>query len=101
MRSVSQARRVVVVEDDPEIRSLLEFALERDGFEVTACSSGREAIGVVREREPDLQQLLDLLMQSNGGRMPFDGQWDGPMNGPLGGQDGGQWGSPHGYSQGS
>ncbi|GAA4116957.1 response regulator transcription factor [Nocardioides fonticola] len=58
---MSQARRVVIVEDDPEIRSLLEFALQRDGFEVTTCAEGREAIAVVREQRPDLV-TLDLSL---------------------------------------
>lgn len=58
---VAEGRRIVIVEDDPEIRSLLEFALARDGFEVTACGTGREAIGVVREIEPDLV-TLDLSL---------------------------------------
>lgn len=58
---VAEGRRIVIVEDDPEIRSLLEYALARDGFEVTACATGREAIAVVREVEPDLV-TLDLTL---------------------------------------
>ena len=53
----------------------------------------------------DLQRLLELLMRSGAGRMPFDGQLDGRMDGRIDGRmDGqmdGQWGSPHGWSQGS
>jgi phosphate regulon transcriptional regulator PhoB len=55
------ASRVLVVEDEPDIRDLLVFHLERDGFQVTKCKSGPEALRLVREARPDLV-LLDLML---------------------------------------
>ena len=53
--------RVLVVEDEPDIRDLLVFHLERDGFQVTKCKSGPEALRLVRAARPDLV-LLDLML---------------------------------------
>ncbi len=55
------ASRVLVVEDEPDIRDLLVFHLERDGFQVTKCKSGPEALRLVRATRPDLV-LLDLML---------------------------------------
>ncbi len=53
--------RVLVVEDEPDRRDLLRFPLERDGFQVTKCKSGPEALRLVRAARPDLV-LLDLML---------------------------------------
>ncbi|HET7801721.1 MAG TPA: response regulator transcription factor [Humibacillus xanthopallidus] len=38
------ARRILVVDDEPQIRTVLRAYLEADGFEVIECGSGREAL---------------------------------------------------------
>jgi DNA-binding response OmpR family regulator len=55
--TVSQGRVALVVEDDEDIRALIEFTLETQGFEVVAVGSGLEAVEAVRERHPDLVTL--------------------------------------------
>jgi phosphate regulon transcriptional regulator PhoB len=55
------AQRVLIVEDEPDIRDLLVFHLEREGYQVTACRSGAEALRVARAGPPDLV-LLDLML---------------------------------------
>jgi len=47
----------VVIEDDPDIASLLEVALTSLGFEVTIASDGLTGIDEVAERDPDLVTL--------------------------------------------
>ena len=55
-------RRVVIVDDTPDLRDLLRLALTRGGFEVVAeAGDGREGIEVVRDQRPDVV-LLDLAM---------------------------------------
>lgn len=51
--------RVVVVEDEPGLRSYLVPLLEREGFDVEAFGAGGEALAAVRDRRPDLV-LLDV-----------------------------------------
>jgi DNA-binding response OmpR family regulator len=52
---------VLVVEDEPDIRSLIVHHLERDGFRCRAVASGPEALSAVRTAVPDLV-VLDLML---------------------------------------
>ncbi len=54
-------KKIVVVEDETDIRELIAHNLKRDGFEVETVLDGAEAIRVVREIIPDLI-LLDLMI---------------------------------------
>jgi DNA-binding response OmpR family regulator len=54
--------RILVVDDQPDIRELLRTVLEIKGFEVAVAESGPEALEVLRlDAEPDLI-LLDVQM---------------------------------------
>jgi phosphate regulon transcriptional regulator PhoB len=55
------ASRVLIVEDEPDIRDLLAFHLERDGYQVTRATTGSEALRQVRATPPDLV-ILDLML---------------------------------------
>jgi phosphate regulon transcriptional regulator PhoB len=58
--------RVLIVEDEPDIRDLLAFHLEREGYQVTRSRTGADALRQVRARPPDLI-LLDLMLPEIGG----------------------------------
>jgi len=60
------ASRVLIVEDERDIRDLVLFHLEREGFQVSSASSGEEALRQVRHATPDLV-LLDLMLPAMGG----------------------------------
>ena len=51
------ARRVVIVEDDDDIRRLMETVLDRMGYVVIPAVRGEEAIESVRAHAPDLVTL--------------------------------------------
>lgn len=53
--------RLVLAEDDPDIRAIATFVLRRGGFEVTAVENGRDAVEVARQSPPDLI-VLDWMM---------------------------------------
>ena len=53
--------RVLIVEDEPDIRALLAFHLEREGYQVARAASGADALRQVRAARPDLV-LLDLML---------------------------------------
>ena len=55
------AHRVLIVEDEPDIRDLLVFHLEREGYQVAQSRSGAEALRLARATPPDLV-LLDLML---------------------------------------
>jgi phosphate regulon transcriptional regulator PhoB len=54
-------RRVLIVEDEPDIRDLLAFHLEREGFQVAKARTGGEALRQIRAAPPDLV-VLDLML---------------------------------------
>ena len=54
-------RKVVCVEDDPEIIDLIKLILDRKGFEFVGVLGGQEGLETMRRVKPDLV-LLDLMM---------------------------------------
>lgn len=50
-------RRAMVVEDDVDIRELIVFSLQSQGFAVTEVGDGREAVDRARAEDPDLITL--------------------------------------------
>jgi PAS domain S-box-containing protein len=55
------SRRVLVIDDDADLRQRLRGLLEKGGWEVDEAADGREALGHLAARPPALI-LLDLLM---------------------------------------
>jgi len=55
------AARVLVVDDAPEIRELLQIHLQEAGYQVLTASNGQEALAAVAAEAPDLI-LLDVMM---------------------------------------
>ena len=53
--------RILVVDDDTYIRSLLKVLLEDDGYQVLAAADGEEAVATAAAEKPDLI-LLDIRM---------------------------------------
>ena len=52
---------VLIVEDDPNIRELLQLYLEKDGYAVTLAADGGQGLEKFRSIKPDLV-LLDVMM---------------------------------------
>ena len=53
--------RIMVVDDEQAILSLLKQILEPEGYEVVVATDGRSALALLEERKPDLV-LLDIMM---------------------------------------
>lgn len=54
-------RRIVCIEDEPEMIDLFKLILTRRGFEVIGANGGRQGLELVKEIKPDLV-LIDLMM---------------------------------------
>ncbi len=52
---------ILIVEDEPDIRELLQYHLRKEGFNTQTAKNGEIAISLAREINPDLI-LLDLLL---------------------------------------
>lgn len=58
--------RILVVDDEPQIRRTLRAALVPHGYEVTDARNGEEALEALRREQPDVV-LLDMNMPGMGG----------------------------------
>jgi DNA-binding response OmpR family regulator len=54
-------RRILIIEDEPDLVRGLRDALEFEGFEIITSGLGRDGVKLARERGPDLV-LLDLML---------------------------------------
>ena len=54
-------KKVLIVEDHPDMRMLLRLELERMGFESITAENGKEGVARALSEKPDLV-LLDILM---------------------------------------
>ncbi|MEM7099407.1 MAG: response regulator transcription factor [Pseudomonadota bacterium] len=54
-------KRVLVVDDDPHILEVIQFALTQAGFSVVVANDGKQALATFAATDPDLV-LLDVLM---------------------------------------
>jgi two-component system alkaline phosphatase synthesis response regulator PhoP len=54
-------KRILVVEDDPDIVELLRYNLEKEDFQVFAATDGKTGLEMVRRGTPDLL-ILDLML---------------------------------------
>jgi DNA-binding response OmpR family regulator len=61
-----RAPRILLVDDEQPIQTLLSFPLQRDGYEVVVASDGREALARYEESPPDLVVLDVMLPRMDG-----------------------------------
>ena len=54
-------QEILVVDDEPHIREVVRYALEREGYAVREASDGLQAMQEVRRRPPALV-VLDVVM---------------------------------------
>lgn len=54
-------QKILVVDDEPDILELVQYNLEKGGFQVETASNGVEAIEIASDWHPDLI-LLDVMM---------------------------------------
>jgi DNA-binding response OmpR family regulator len=60
------AKKILVVDDKLELRTLLKSYLTQEGFDVVTTNNGQEALYVARHEKPNLI-ILDLMMPEMGG----------------------------------
>ena len=65
--NVSMAKEsVLVVDDEEDILELVTYNLAKEGYQVSAASTGEEGLNLVRSRKPDLV-VLDLMLPGTDG----------------------------------
>ncbi len=58
---------ILIVDDEPEIRTLIRIHMERAGFQVIEAESGRKAIERMQEHNSIEVMILDLMMDDGDG----------------------------------
>ena len=58
---MSDRKRVLVVDDEPDVLLLCRVNLDFEGYDILEARDGEEALRVVREEQPDVV-LLDVMM---------------------------------------
>lgn len=53
--------RVLIVDDDPVVRRMLQLSFESEGFDVTTAGDGEEGLNAMRAGKPDVV-ILDIMM---------------------------------------
>ena len=58
---ISESATILIVEDEQDIRELLAYNLEKEGYATVQAADGKEGLELARSRKPDLI-LLDLML---------------------------------------
>ena len=58
---MNASKKVIVIEDEPDIQEIIVHNLLRDGYQVEATPNGERGLEMVRRLDPDLV-LLDLML---------------------------------------
>jgi len=64
---MSQRIPILIVDDDTDFLELIEYNLKLSGFEVTATTSGSEALEIARTQPPPTLIMLDTDMPEMNG----------------------------------
>jgi len=74
--SEQQRKRILVVDDEADVRDYLRMALEDDGFDVETAVDGFDALQKLGQCEPDLISLDLVMPRHSGARFYHDLQKD-------------------------
>lgn len=80
------AKKVLVVDDDPDMRNAITIILESQEYKIITAQDGVEALASLRAEQPDLM-ILDLLMPNMDGfavlKTLQDGRWSKYRETPI------------------
>lgn len=61
MKETASQKKILIVDDEPDIIEFLRYNLRKEGFAVVSAGDGRQAISVAGQEKPDLI-ILDIMM---------------------------------------
>lgn len=59
-------KKILLVDDDPEIIESVRYALETNGYDVVIARDGNQALALAERESPDLM-ILDMMMPKRSG----------------------------------
>ncbi len=66
-----EARKVLIVDDDPEVRAAIDHALQAEGALTQYCGDGNSAVRICESDPPDLV-VLDMMLPKRSGFLVLD-----------------------------
>jgi len=63
---MSKKKRILIIDDEPDVITYLSALLEDNGYEITAAKDGNEALAIIRAEKPDAV-TLDITMPEKSG----------------------------------
>jgi two-component system alkaline phosphatase synthesis response regulator PhoP len=61
MKENAASKKILIVDDEPDILEFLQYNLKKEGFDVVTASDGKQAITVAEREKPDMI-ILDIMM---------------------------------------
>ena len=87
---------ILIIDDEPQIRSLLKIMLEREGFDIIVASDGKEGMELFEKNPVDLV-ITDLIMPEKEGIEIIRALKKGYPDVPIIAMSGGGRNPPDGY----
>jgi len=63
---MSNIKKILIADDEPDILEILQFNLQAEGYDVLTAKNGDEAIELAKKHQPDLI-ILDIMMPGKNG----------------------------------
>lgn len=64
--STSDAKKILIVDDDMEIIESVQYAMEGEGYQVVVARDGNQGLALAERENPDLM-ILDMMMPKRSG----------------------------------
>jgi CheY-like chemotaxis protein len=81
MSSAGEKKKILIVDDEPDVVSYLEMLLRDNGYETVTATNGREGIEVARQEKPDLVTLDVSMPEASGTRFYKEAREDADLSG--------------------
>jgi len=62
MNAIAQKPKVLIIDDDPTLRRLVQVVFEREGFDTSLASEGSEGVRLALMNPPNII-ILDIMME--------------------------------------
>jgi len=66
MSTANTVKKILIADDEPDILEIIQYNLQREGYEVITAKNGNEAIDLAKKYKPDLI-ILDIMMPGKNG----------------------------------
>jgi two-component system alkaline phosphatase synthesis response regulator PhoP len=61
MKESTNSKKILIVDDEPDILEFLQYNLKKEGYRVATAPDGLQALQVAEREKPDLI-ILDIMM---------------------------------------